>query len=194
MSKCIYSKPKKKYSKQQIVDYWKENHFEYEHQGMGTDWDRATDSCWRCGYFTDHLEKCHIIPDALDGDNEPHNLVLLCRKCHRHAPDFNNSEYMWKWIKAEQALGYEDFNSRRVLREYKKMFGEPVSKPEWIIDIFENKDKDKKSFNKLKSIIRKIEKKVWKKAGQHGGTISYSTQACVHKEMVEELSRIGDFR
>ena len=180
MSKCIYSKPKKKYSKQQIVDYWKENHFEYEHQGMGTDWDMATDSCWRCGYFTDHLEKCHIIPDALDGDNEPHNLVLLCRKCHRHAPDFNNSEYMWKWIKAERALGYEDFNSRRVLREYKKMFG--------------NKDKDKKSFNKLKSIIRKIEKKVWKRAGQHGGTISYSTQACVHKEMVEELSMIGDFR
>jgi len=33
------------------------------------------------------VERCHLVPHALGGADSPANLVLLCGRCHRDAPD-----------------------------------------------------------------------------------------------------------
>jgi len=153
-------------TKQQIVDYWETRKYEGD---MGTDWDTATKACWCCGRFTKNLEKCHIVATMLDGGDEVSNLVLLCKSCHRESPDFDNPDYMWDWIKANSAPFYEYFYSKKVLGEYKKMFGEiPMLSDEQL----ENVSK----------IIADIQKK---KAGFQGGSKGYSTVACVLKEAIK---------
>ncbi|MCW2994324.1 MAG: hypothetical protein JWQ18_1819 [Conexibacter sp.] len=44
------------------------------------------------------LERCHLVPAALGGSDEPSNLVLLCRRCHQDAPNVADPTYMLDWI------------------------------------------------------------------------------------------------
>ena len=44
------------------------------------------------------LDRCHLVPRALGGDDAPSNLVLLCSDCHREAPDVADPRYMLRWI------------------------------------------------------------------------------------------------
>jgi hypothetical protein len=44
------------------------------------------------------LTGCHLVPHALGGPDRPENLVLLCGRCHRDAPDVRDPEYMLRWI------------------------------------------------------------------------------------------------
>ena len=169
----------KKITKQQIVDYWETKKCE---SNMGTDWDTATKACWCCGRFTDNLEKAHIVPDMLNGEYEVSNLVLLCRSCHRESPDFDNTDYMWDWIKANSESNHEVYKLKRIHKEYKKMFGEDPKQPEWIDDMLETNP------TKAVNILEETAKRVWEKAGHHGGTTSYSTQACILRDTMKELN------
>ena len=77
--------------------------------------------CWACGYYdinkvkeTDYkssdqnvfscwnraayLEKCHIIPHSISGDNTAGNFVLMCKKCHRDSPDTSSYEAFQVWF------------------------------------------------------------------------------------------------
>lgn len=60
-------------------------------------WGMPDDSCWKCGWAR-RLQRCHIVPDSLDGEDEPGNLVLLCYPCHLAAPDVLDRNAMWEWI------------------------------------------------------------------------------------------------
>jgi len=64
-----------------VIRHWAENNkqliIEY-----GLD---IGDHCWACGY-DDNLNICHIKPKMLGGDENPDNLVILCRDCHNEAP------------------------------------------------------------------------------------------------------------
>src|SRR5262249_7661154 len=62
--------------------------------GLGVDWSEAEERCWRCGYKSS-LQKCHIVPDSLGGAARPSNLVLLCCRCHREAPNVADPRFMW---------------------------------------------------------------------------------------------------
>ena len=159
----------KKITKQQIVDYWETRKYE---GNMGTDWDTATEACWCCGRFTQNLDKAHIIPDMLDGEYEVSNLVLLCNACHREAPDFDNPDYMWDWIKANSDTNHTTYTFKRIFKEYKKMFGELPTIPEEIQESFAEAYKES------------VEK-----SGYHGGTTSYSTQACILKEAIDSVTK-----
>lgn len=44
------------------------------------------------------LERAHIIPRSRGGSNRIRNFVLLCRDCHREAPDAIDSFVMLKWL------------------------------------------------------------------------------------------------
>ena len=162
----------KKITKQQIVDYWETRKYEGD---MGTDWDTATEACWCCGKFTKNLEKCHIVAKMLGGEDKVSNYVLLCKSCHRDSPDFDNPDYMWDWIKNNSEFCYEYFYLKKVLGEYKKMFGElPMLS-------------DEESKN-VSEIIADIQKK---KAGFQGGSKGYSTMACVLKEAIDSTKVKG---
>ncbi|MSM41573.1 MAG: HNH endonuclease [Geobacter sp.] len=101
-----------------IVDYWSEHQDEC---GLSVDWAEAHERCWRCGYKS-KLERCHIIPDSMAGPDEPSNLVLLCHRCHREAPNVKDPRFMWIWIRAYGTSFYDTFWTLRGMEEFEKMF------------------------------------------------------------------------
>jgi HNH endonuclease len=77
-------------------------------------------SCFACGWMAADpdaepilwrvwedalLERCHLVPHALGGLDSPYNLVLLCGRCHRDAPDVRNAGYMLAWICDRESWG-----------------------------------------------------------------------------------------
>jgi len=93
-----------KTSIEEIANYWKKNNTISETQ-LNFDWCDAHTHCWNCGdnkYSESdrvRLERAHIIPESLGGDDIPSNYVLLCKECHRQAPNTCDKENMWEWIK-----------------------------------------------------------------------------------------------
>jgi hypothetical protein len=69
------------------------------------------EGCWACGWDVDAcgtLERAHLVPRSLGGSDEPSNLVLLCRSCHRKAPNTDDAQYMLDWVR-----GYADREAAR---------------------------------------------------------------------------------
>lgn len=113
---------------EKIVEYWAEREDESE---LAVDWAEAHELCWRCACKA-RLQRCHIIPESLGGANEPCNLVLLCTRCHREAPNVNDSRIMWIWIRATAVGFYDSYWLVRGLQEFESMFGrKPFSGPEF---------------------------------------------------------------
>lgn len=44
------------------------------------------------------LQRAHIRPNALQGEDIPSNLMLLCRNCHEDSPDILNRRLFLQWI------------------------------------------------------------------------------------------------
>ena len=158
-----------KTKKQEIVDYWTNRQYE---QDMGCDWSEAHERCWRCGYKK-KLERCHILPDALEGKDDPSNLILLCSGCHVEAPNVTDSEYMWEWIKNTNVGFYDKFWLDRFIKEYTNEYGDELLK---------------KLCSYPKYHIMKEWKKIYKKTINHAGEkINISTSHWVFKEVCEKL-------
>lgn len=102
-----------------IIDYWAGREPE---GGLGVDWAEAHERCWRCGYKSS-LERCHIIPESLGGPNEASNLVLLCGRCHREAPNIRDSRIMWIWLRATCMPFRDLYWTVRGIYEFERMFG-----------------------------------------------------------------------
>lgn len=94
-----------KTTKEEIVQYWEKIEDECN---INIDWLDAKERCWRCGYKA-NLQRCHIIPEALGGKDEPSNLVLLCERCHIDAPNVESKTFMWDWIRANGSISYLSF-------------------------------------------------------------------------------------
>lgn len=84
-------------------------HMQYvDETHIGVDWEDAHERCWRCGDKT-KLQKCHIVPRSLQGDDHASNLLALCADCHDEAPNVADPAAMWLWIQATHAGCYEQF-------------------------------------------------------------------------------------
>jgi len=89
----------------QIADYWIINN-EIDETQLNFDWSDAHTHCWNCGdnkyrkSKKNSLQRCHIIPHSLNGNDIPSNYVLLCKECHAEAPNTSNPHNMWEWIKS----------------------------------------------------------------------------------------------
>ena len=46
-----------------------------------------------------NLDRAHIIPDSLGGSIEVSNFLLLCKDCHKQAPNTKSPELMFAWVK-----------------------------------------------------------------------------------------------
>ncbi len=108
---------------QEAIDYWIKFVDECD---LSIDWSEADTHCWRCG-CKKHLQRCHIIPDALGGKDCAENIVLLCKRCHAEGPNVTDPEIMWDWIKAYKVPFYETFWSIRGMKEYEFMYKKKVS-------------------------------------------------------------------
>lgn len=156
----------------EIVSYWETRIYEGD---LGVDWCDAEKRCWRCGCER-RLEKCHIIPHALGGKDDISNLILLCNRCHKEAPNSNDEKYIWKWIKASRAEFYDIFWAKKGLDEYERIYNEKIT------------DCLKKVNAKQ---IKSATKKAFKNAIVHYGEGSYnvSTLASIIKNIKEDLLR-----
>jgi hypothetical protein len=104
---------------QEIVAYWVRREDEC---GLGVDWAEAHERCWRCGYKS-KLQRCHIVPRSREGVFLPENLVLLCCRCHRDAPNCTDSRLMWIWLRSTNVPFYDTFLVSRAIQEFIRMFG-----------------------------------------------------------------------
>lgn len=113
------NKPGKRSDVAAIVDYWRRREDEC---GLGVDWAEAHERCWRCGYKS-ALEMCHMVPASLGGSADPSNLVLLCGRCHREAPNARDPKYMWIWLRATTVGAYDVYWTLRGAQEFRLMYG-----------------------------------------------------------------------
>lgn len=160
-------------SHQEIVDYWTRHEDEC---GLAVDWAEAHDRCWRCGYRS-RLERCHITPHSLDGLDTPSNLVLLCRRCHREAPNVGNPRFMWIWLRATCVPFYDTYWAIRGFFEFEQMFGRlPFS--------------NLKLSESQKQLAEKIIGEEMENATIHfgEGRINPSTIACIFARVEERLT------
>ncbi len=102
-----------------IVAYWEAREME---SGFGVDWAEAHDRCWRCGYRS-KLHRCHIIPESSGGADDASNLVLLCGRCHREAPNVDDARFMWIWLRSTCVPFYDSYWTARGIEEFELMFG-----------------------------------------------------------------------
>ena len=108
-----------KTTREAIIGYWAARQDE---GGLGVDWAEAHERCWRCGHKS-HLERCHIVPHSLGGLDSPSNLVLLCYRCHKEAPNVADPRFMWIWMRAHCVPFYNTYWSIRGAFEFEQMFG-----------------------------------------------------------------------
>jgi len=101
MSKRTYMKTTKK----QIVEWGMKNINEC---GYGVDAIQMDTHCWRCGYES-HTERCHVIPHALGGKDEPSNYRLFCSSCHKEQPNVNDYNATDEWVRKTNVGVYEQF-------------------------------------------------------------------------------------
>mgnify|MGYP000929354858 CR=1 FL=1 len=104
---------------QEIIDYCFSR---VDECSLSVDAAEAHERCWRCGCVA-QLERCHIIPDSLGGEDAPSNLVLLCHRCHIENPNVTDPEIMWDWIRAYSTPLYDTFWLLQGLKEYETIYG-----------------------------------------------------------------------
>ena len=161
----------------EIVHYWAAIEDEC---GLGVDWSEAHERCWRCGNKS-NLQRCHIVPDSLGGLDHPSNLVLLCGRCHREAPNHTNPKYMWVWLRATGVSFYDTYWTQRGMEEFEKMFKrKPFSSldagkvgPDMVLELLWSE--------MCKTIIHYGE-----------GRLNPSAIACVLAEVEEKLMRVSE--
>lgn len=119
---CLTEEPLRESIKtpyQAIIQYWAVRQDECT---LSIDWSEAGKRCWRCAYRST-LHRCHIVPHALGGMDAPSNLVLLCQRCHREAPNVSDVRFMWIWLRAHRVKSYDVYWSERGEEEFERMFG-----------------------------------------------------------------------
>lgn len=77
-----------KTTKEDIAEYWNE---------VFPDKALQANVCWRCG-IKKRLDRAHIQARSIEGLDQAHNFVLLCKHCHIDAPNVDDEGYMWEWL------------------------------------------------------------------------------------------------
>lgn len=107
-----------KTSKEEIYEYWFSR---IDESDLSVDASEALERCWRCGSKRS-LERCHIIPRSLGGEDIPSNYVLLCKRCHLENSNVYDSEIMWDWLRAYKEHHYSIFWINRGMEEYERIY------------------------------------------------------------------------
>lgn len=102
----------------EIVEYWTKAAVQ---PTINVLWENAKTHCWRCSCRR-NLQRCHIVPDSLNGEDTPSNFVLLCQECHAEGPNVADPDIMWAWIAAYDAPVDGSFWILRGLEEYQRIY------------------------------------------------------------------------
>jgi len=166
-----------------IVDYWARR---VDESGLSVDWAEADTHCWRCG-CEKNLVRCHIIPHALGGKDEPANLVLLCKRCHADGPNVSDPEIMWDWIRAYGVPFYETFWQIQGAKEYEFIYGSRMD-----VDLSAILDKTTVPLNdqEIKQIVKDSIQDTLKETSKHFGQpyLNTVTMAGRYRMMLKKIA------
>ena len=167
---------------QQAVDYWTSRIDECE---LSVDWSEADTHCWRCG-CEKNLQRCHIVPDSLGGQDAPSNIVLLCERCHIDGPNVTDPEIMWDWIKAYSVPFHDTFWGILGAKEYRFIY-----KKSFTQEIYDILEKAQISYDdSVKDIINTIRQEMLKEASVHFGHPYYNaaTMAGINRMVLKKFA------
>jgi ribosomal protein L37E len=145
----------------EIVSYWIDKK---DDSSLGMDWTDAHERCWRCGYSS-RLERCHIVPKSLGGSDDPSNLILMCKRCHKEAPNVKDKNFMWTWIENDHGKMYDTYWTLRAFVEFEKIFG--------------RKPFSGQKFKKVKNLSRVIQTEMQDNAIVHYGESGFNISTLV---------------
>lgn len=167
---------------EQAVNYWSEIVDECD---LTVDWAEAGTHCWRCGCER-NLQRCHIVPDSLGGEDVPQNIVLLCARCHAEGPNVIDPNIMWDWIKAYKVSYYNTFWENMGQKEYAFIYKKSVKQE---IDNIIKKAKIK-DFSEIKEKFNFYVKQFFGKASTHFGQAYYNnaTIAGLYRMFLKKLA------
>ena len=162
---------------EEICEYWFSRIDESE---LSVDASEALERCWRCGSKSS-LERCHIVPRSLGGEDIPSNFVLLCKRCHVENPNIADPEIMWDWLRAYKADFYDTFWSIRALEEHERIY-----QTKFEADILEFEE-----FVAPEEARAWIEEKIQNAVTHHFGHpyLNIATMAGLMRMLVKELKR-----
>lgn len=166
-----------KTTKKQIVDYWQKHVHE---EDLSIDFAEAGERYWRCGCER-NLERCHIIPRSLGGEDVPSNYVLLCKRCHLDNPNVADPEIMWDWLRAYEVSFYDTFWQIQGLKEYERIYG--IS--------FREELANRKIGPSDENEINEITKEQMAKASHHFGDpyLNTATLAGIYRMILKEYDK-----
>ena len=152
----------------EAVDYWSRY---IDENDLSIDWSEAHTHCWRCGCER-NLQRCHIIPDALGGKDEPSNIVLLCKRCHADGPNVSDPDIMWDWIKAYAVPVYDIFWMILAFREYQFIYHRTFTQE--IVDIYSAAGIDLND-DSASGLLQEITRDISERASKHYGQPYFNT-------------------
>ena len=175
-----------------IVEYWMQN---AEELGLEES-DFAHPNCFACGKppsenFSEAtrstkategpdwnqktpLQKAHVVPRSLGGNNEPRNCLLLCDVCHKECPVIKDRELVLRWVKNRPHYFI------RLNRDIDEAFVQ-LGYPNW---------RDIKFFNdpkKFKNLLARGKADLTKEWTTNGPKISAATIAAVMVKQYEQF-------
>jgi len=107
-----------------VVKYWSSR---MDETVLSVDFKEAHERCWACG-LKRKLQLCHIIPASLGGEKVPSNLVLMCKHCHRLAPNVDNPDAMWDYLKGHKVTLYDTYWMEEAKKEFRLMYNQDFDK------------------------------------------------------------------
>lgn len=154
----------------QVYEYWKDKKIKNIYIVSYPD----EPSCWACNKKIQikgntiesiwkntkkHLERCHIVPEALNGKTIPSNLFLLCKKCHKESPDTVHKESFFNWVYNQRISCLFGYNIKIFKNELEQALNSFNLKPEIIT-----------KYN-VSELLKQLDNEI----NDHAGTISVST-------------------
>lgn len=137
---------------------------------------------WNCAGVRHNLNKCHIIPFSMDGDDTPNNLFLMCESCHIKSPDIINEKYFLNYVYKQRYNQMFEGISRC---EFLKI----VRRIQELADIFDkdyyNTFMNIKSIDDIRNFLDLIKKTRSIIASTHGSKFSYETIASIICECLD---------
>lgn len=150
----------------QIIEYWCKN--SGKNKVSENDLKKYS-CCWRC-HSKKNIQRCHIVPDSLGGEDAPYNMVLLCSGCHAEAPNVSDPEIIWDWLCAYTRFEMPFALLFRGMKEYEFIYGASYEEDfEAIYNLIKNQSPKKHADDELSIVFKKLTEQAMQKASLHFG-------------------------
>lgn len=129
---------------------------------------------WNSKETRSKLNRCHIVPGMLGGEDAPSNLFLMCEECHALSPDTIYPSVFFKWVVERHKQYYcGRLHPRYIFEQVDKMLQE-----EYNTSIVELSDK----IYQMGGEVTDLKEFMKNRAGFHATSISDSTWLAIIKK------------